>query len=355
MREDIGLNKLLSISSFHLELPGYSSSSSNARVAPGGTMFPVPPPLPPPDVEARVSQIRGIGDGVWMIGLRPFWRTMMWRPRHGKVMVLKLSVWSNYLWNTIWYLSKRVANSLLGKDTYKQLYGLHLLGNTTLSHCHTQHCRKNVENALALNIEMHTLHQLQSFSVLTLKNTKCKHHESLGTKSYWNKRFAIHISPTARQKLRLSLSLAPVPAMGRKRHAIGAPGDDTVPSLRYCLPGKGTCLIFGMEHGLEEPGSIHDVNDVLWCFVTFHDDHCLLRLMAKEGRSNYKTWIASGFLAVNVMSTQSTCGWGLCRGGWSAFDGTFPGRWRWCSAIASLARWRCFQTSWLLKATPTPQ
>ena len=63
--EDIGLSKLLPISSLHLELSGYSSSSSNARVAPGGTMFPVPPPLPPPDVEARVSQIRGEGFG-WL-------------------------------------------------------------------------------------------------------------------------------------------------------------------------------------------------------------------------------------------------------------------------------------------------
>ena len=47
--------------------------------------------------------------------------------------------------------------------------------------------------------------------------------------------------------------------MGRKRHAIGAPGDDTVPSLkRSCFPGKGMCLISGMEYGLEEPGSIQD-------------------------------------------------------------------------------------------------
>ena len=42
----------------------------------------------------------------------------------------------------------RNDTSLLGKDTCKQIHGLQLLGNTILSHCDTQHCRKNVEKCI---------------------------------------------------------------------------------------------------------------------------------------------------------------------------------------------------------------
>ena len=98
---------------------------------------------------------------------------------------------------------------------------------------------KALKNALALNNEIHTLHQLQSFSLLTLRNTKCKHHEDLGNQQFL-KREICHTHFPHRT----------VPAMGRKRHAIGAPGDDTVSSLkRYCFPGKDMCLIRDMEHG----------------------------------------------------------------------------------------------------------
>ena len=89
------------------------------------------------------------------------------------------SVWSNYRYffqNGSKFMRK--DTSLLGKDRCKQLHSMHLLGNTTLSHCHT------LKNTLALNIELHTLHQLQSFSVVASKNAKCKHHVDFGTNSF---------------------------------------------------------------------------------------------------------------------------------------------------------------------------
>lgn len=172
-------------------------------------MFPVPAPLPPPDVEARVSQIRfacrcwmsGWVDRGWIgwIGwLEAFlkdheveaeaWKSEVW-------WLVLFSLWSNYLWNTIWYFSKRVANSW--ETIHVNKYMVCSCWETPHSATVTLNTAENtLTHALALNIEMHTLHQLQSFSLLTLKNTKCKHHEDLETNSFWNERFAIHIFPT---------------------------------------------------------------------------------------------------------------------------------------------------------------